>query len=120
MIIEKGRPHDPSGRLQKEIRVYDLLDRLKIEYDRADHAVVDTMEDCQKVSSEPPCRYLQKLISLQPPAYAVLSAADAGREKISHQRACPDRSAPHAFLLPGRNIWNACWISLPVRSASWG
>ena len=49
MIIEKGRPHDPSGRLQKEIRVYDMLDRLKIEYDRADHAVVDTMEDCRKV-----------------------------------------------------------------------
>ena len=49
MIIETGRPHDLSGRLQKEIRVYDLLDRLQIEYDRADHAVVDTMEDCQKV-----------------------------------------------------------------------
>lgn len=52
MIVEKGRPRDLSGRFQKEIRVYDLLDRLKIEYDRADHAAVDTMEDCQKVSSE--------------------------------------------------------------------
>lgn len=52
MTIESGRPRDESGRLQKEIRVYDLLDRLGIAYDRADHAAVDTMEDCRKISRE--------------------------------------------------------------------
>lgn len=50
MIIEKGRPGNAAGRLEKEIRVYDLLDRLGIEYDRADHPVADTMEDCQEIS----------------------------------------------------------------------
>lgn len=52
MIIEQGRPRDISGRLEKEIRVYDLLDNLGIEYDRADHPVVDTMEGCREISKE--------------------------------------------------------------------
>ena len=44
--IEKGRPADISARLPKEIKVYDYLDNLGIEYDRVDHAAYDTMEDC--------------------------------------------------------------------------
>ena len=44
--IEKGRPADISDRLPKEIKVYDYLDGLGIEYDRVDHAAYDTMEDC--------------------------------------------------------------------------
>ncbi len=43
---QKGRPENPEGRLEKEIRVYDLLDRLQIAYDRVDHEVAMTMEDC--------------------------------------------------------------------------
>ena len=43
---QKGRPENTEGRLEKEIRVYDLLDRLQIEYDRVDHEVAMTMEDC--------------------------------------------------------------------------
>lgn len=38
MILYKGRPDDESGRLSKEIRVYDFLDSLGIEYYRIDHA----------------------------------------------------------------------------------
>ena len=30
LVLEKGRPKDVSGRLDKEIRVYDLLDSLGI------------------------------------------------------------------------------------------
>ena len=33
----KGRPQNTEGRLDKEIRVYDLLDSLGIEYERIDH-----------------------------------------------------------------------------------
>ena len=40
----KGRPESPEGRLAKEIRVYDYLDRLHIEYERIDHEVAMTME----------------------------------------------------------------------------
>ena len=44
--LEKGRPSDISARLPKEIKVYDYLDGLGIEYDRVDHPAYDTMEDC--------------------------------------------------------------------------
>ena len=41
-----GRPTDESGRLSKEIRVYDKLDELQIEYARIDHEPLMTMEAC--------------------------------------------------------------------------
>lgn len=46
MVIENGRPADYSGRLPKEIKAYDLLDRLGIDYRRADHEAAMTMEAC--------------------------------------------------------------------------
>ena len=49
MIIEKGRPADTSGRLKKEIKSYDLLDSLGIEYERADHEAAMTMEACLEI-----------------------------------------------------------------------
>ena len=48
-ILEKGRPQDLSGRLDKEIRTYDLLDSLGIEYDRIDHEAVMTIDACAEV-----------------------------------------------------------------------
>ncbi len=47
--LEKGRPVDISGRLDKEIRTYDLLDKLGIEYERVDHEAAETMEACAAV-----------------------------------------------------------------------
>ena len=38
MELFKGRPEDESGRPEKELRVYDLLDSLGTEYFRIDHA----------------------------------------------------------------------------------
>ena len=49
MVIEHGRPADCSGRLPKEIKAYDLLDRLGIDYHRADHEAAMTMEACLAV-----------------------------------------------------------------------
>ena len=49
MIIQKGRPADFDQRLPKEQRVYDLLDQLKIEYDRVDHNAAMTMEACAAI-----------------------------------------------------------------------
>jgi Ala-tRNA(Pro) deacylase len=49
MILEKGRPQSCEGRLDKEKRVYDLLDSLNIEYERVDHEAVDTMEACAEI-----------------------------------------------------------------------
>lgn len=45
----EGRPEDCTGRLDKEIRVYDLLDRLGIAYERIDHEVAMTMEACEAI-----------------------------------------------------------------------
>ena len=47
--LENGRPQDETGRLEKEIRTYDLLDSLGIEYERVDHEEANTMEACAAV-----------------------------------------------------------------------
>lgn len=49
IILENGRPVNEDGRLEKEIRVYDFLDALEIEYQRIDHPPAMTMEDCEEV-----------------------------------------------------------------------
>lgn len=46
--LEKGRPSDTSTRLAKEVRCYDFLDSLGIEYERIDHPAFDTMADCSE------------------------------------------------------------------------
>mgnify|MGYP000562506516 FL=1 len=49
MELQKGRPKDTAGRLEKEIRTYDLLDKLGVAYERVDHAPAMTMEVCQEI-----------------------------------------------------------------------
>lgn len=49
MELVKGRPTDCSGRLDREVRVYDLLDELGIEYERTDHEEANTMEKCNEI-----------------------------------------------------------------------
>ena len=49
MELQNGRPGDCTGRLSKEIRCYDLLDSLGIEYQRIDHEPANTMEACAAV-----------------------------------------------------------------------
>ena len=41
-----GRPATNAGRLDKEIRCYDLLDSLHVQYQRIDHEAAMTMEVC--------------------------------------------------------------------------
>ncbi|HBA94173.1 MAG TPA: prolyl-tRNA synthetase associated domain-containing protein, partial [Ruminococcaceae bacterium] len=51
MELQKGRPADTQGREEKEIRVYDFLDELGIEYYRTDHEEANTMEKCNEIDS---------------------------------------------------------------------
>ena len=51
MELYHGRPADVSGRLEKEIRVYDLLDALGMEYYRTDHEAADNMEACNEIDA---------------------------------------------------------------------
>lgn len=47
--LVQGRPEDTGNRLEKEIRTYNLLDRLGIAYERVDHEAADTMEACAEI-----------------------------------------------------------------------
>ena len=49
MELLNGRPETNAGRLEKEIRCYDLLDKLGIAYQRIDHEEANTMEACAAI-----------------------------------------------------------------------
>lgn len=51
MELQNGRPEDLSGRLEREIKTYDLLDELGISYQRTDHEATDTMEECNEIDA---------------------------------------------------------------------
>ena len=51
MELFQGRPENTGGRLEREVRVYDLLDSLNIEYSRTDHEPAATMEACEAVDA---------------------------------------------------------------------
>lgn len=46
MELLQGRPKSDTGRLDKELRCYDFLDALGVEYQRIDHEPAMTMEAC--------------------------------------------------------------------------
>ncbi len=49
MELWKGRPENEVGRLPREVRTYDFLDSLGIEYYRTDHEMANTMEACNEI-----------------------------------------------------------------------
>lgn len=114
MILVNGRPKDDTGRLEKEIRVYDLLDRLGIEYQRVDHEMVDTMEACAAIDEilEPAviCKNLFLVNSAKTEYYLLLLCADKkfktaevskqiGTSRLSF--ASPDKMLEFLDITPG-------------------
>ena len=51
MELLTGRPENMAARLPKEVRVYDFLDALDIQYQRVDHEAAMTMEACLEVDA---------------------------------------------------------------------
>jgi len=51
MELIHGRPETNDGRLPKEIRVYDFLDNLGVDYERVDHEAAMTMEACMEIDT---------------------------------------------------------------------
>jgi len=49
MELYIGRPETNEGRLEKEIKVYDLLDALEVPFVRVDHEAVMTIEACKGI-----------------------------------------------------------------------
>ena len=62
MELQKGRPGECTGRLEKEIRVYDLLDQLGIDYHRIDHEPAMTMELCAALEEALGCPICKNLL----------------------------------------------------------
>jgi Ala-tRNA(Pro) deacylase len=94
MILEKGRPEKEEGRLEKEIRVYDFLDRLGIEYERIDHEEAMTMEACEEIDrvldaqigssrlSFAKPEYMEKYLDVTPGSVSVLGLMNDREKKI--------------------------------------
>lgn len=51
MELYNGRPADITGRLVREVRTYDFLDDLGIEYKRTDHEPANNMEACNEIDA---------------------------------------------------------------------
>ena len=77
MELYDGRPKDIEGRLPREVRTYDYLDDLGIEYKRTDHERADNMEACNEIDTILNVTICKNLFS----------ADDAGRQKVQDQRA---------------------------------
>lgn len=88
----KGRPESNEGRLDKEIRVYDFLDGLGIEYERIDHgpadsAHPDTLEEVEESLGAKICKNLflanrqrTKFYMLMIPAEKVFRSSDISKQ----------------------------------------
>ena len=92
MEIQNGRPADESGRLPKEIAVYNLLERLDIPFARADHAAF-TMEACESISAAlqtPVCKNLFLCNRQKTNFYLLLMPADKPfrTKEITSQLGC--------------------------------
>lgn len=71
--LQQGRPADIEKRIEKEIRVYDLLDSLAISYERVDHDAADTMEACAEIDKVlAPAEYMEKYLDITPGSVSVL------------------------------------------------
>lgn len=46
--IYKTSPQ-PEGRLKKETRVYELLEKLEISFERLDHEIANTIQECEEI-----------------------------------------------------------------------
>lgn len=91
LTLQKGRPKDTAGRLDKEIRTYDLLDSLQIEYERVDHEAAETMEACEAIdkvlSPATICKNLFLCNSQKTKFYLLMITGDKKfkTKEISHQ-----------------------------------
>ena len=105
MELVKGRPETNEERLEKEIRVYDLLDSLNIPYERIDHEAAETMEACAEIdrSLAPAviCKNLFLCNSQKTKFYLLMIPGDKHfkTKEISHQINSPRLSfAPAEFM----------------------
>lgn len=104
MELQNGRPADAAGRMDKEIRTYDFLDGLGVDYQRMDHEAAFTMEACKEIDEAlgvEMCKNLFLVQSAEDDFYLLLYQ----ERKRLRQRNCHSRSGVRDFRLRGRNTW---------------
>lgn len=116
--LEQGRPADTSGRQEKEIRVYDFLDKLGVIYDRVDHEALMTMEACEadRVLEATICKNLFLCTANKKEFYLLMIVGD----KRLVTKDVSKSLVRAGFLLPVNRIWKNTSISHRDRSACWG
>lgn len=81
MELVNGRPADETGRLEKEIRVYDLLDSLGISYQRVDHEPAMTIEACQDIDKLMGT-HMEELLDITPGSVSVMGLMNDKENKV--------------------------------------
>ena len=61
MELFNGAPAELTGRLEKEINCYSLLDSLGVEYQRVDHEAAENMEVCEEIDKVLGCEICKNL-----------------------------------------------------------
>ena len=112
LTIYKGRPSSNEGRQERELRVYDLLDSLGVEYERLDHEPAMTMEICEAINA----------------AFGRITLsefkAESGDQKASHAIICKNlflcnrqKTNFYLLLMPGDKKFLTKDLSAQINSA---
>ena len=94
MELQHGRPANPTDRLPKEIRCYDFLDELGIDYHRIDHPAAMTMEACADIDKA--------------------LGADTCKNLLLCNRQCTDF---YLLLIPGNKVFKTSQLSKQIGSS---
>lgn len=118
--LVKGRPESDEGRLAKEIRCYDCLDRLGMEYWRTDHpdAQAYTMEACKEIDAvlgATVCKNLFLTNRQHTQFYLLMMRV----RRFSRRKNFHPRLDPHVFPSEHRKRWRNSSTALPVRRVCW-
>ncbi len=94
LTLHRGRPSDTAGRPAREMRVYDLLDRLGVAYDRIDHEPVTTMAEGDAIRETLQAQVCKNLFlcTRRRTAFYLLMIPDDKRfraEELTHQLGLP-------------------------------
>ena len=94
MELQYGRPADWVDRLPKEIRCYDFLDALGIDYHRIDHEAAMTMEACADIDKA--------------------LGADTCKNLLLCNRQCTDF---YLLMIPGNKVFKTSALSKQIGSS---
>ena len=120
LVLYEGRPADCTGRLEKEVRTYDFLDKLGIHYWRTDHAWMkaDTMEDCHVIDAclnAAVCKNLFLCNRQKTNFYLLMMPGNKPfkTKELSHQLGIARLS------FASRRIWSSIWTARRALPPSW-